>query len=261
MSQAHQQVAGGGDGKTAVLIHGLSEERSVWGRQAPFLEPSMDIVAYDVRGFGTSPVGAANGTVGQMADDLAQLLSASNAAPAWLVGFSMGGVIALRFALDFPGLAEGLVLMASSCTVGRAGEAFFRQRLEAVEAGGLDALKSINTEDARSCFATGDEALIAEYQRLRVGAVRDAEGYLNAGRAMLRLAGEPMVQDLETIRCPTLVVAGERDPYCPPRASEMIADAIPGAELEVVPDVGHCFHWEASERTNEIIGGFIGART
>ena len=72
---------------------------------------------------------------------------------------------------------------------GAPGEAFFQQRLEAVEAGGLDALKSINTEDARGCFATGDEALIAEYQRLRVSAVRDAEGYLNAGRAMLRLAG------------------------------------------------------------------------
>ncbi len=220
----------------------------------------MDVVAYDVRGFGTSPVGAGNGTVGQMADDLAQLLSAWNAAPAWLIGFSMGGVIAQRLALDFPNLVEGLVLIASSCTVGRAGEAFFRQRLDEVAAGGLDALKSINIEDARGCFATGDGALIAEYQRLRVAAVRDAEGYLNAGRAMLRLAAEPMIQDLGMIRCPTLVVAGEHDPYCPPRASEMIADAISGAELEVVPDVGHCFHWEASERINEIIGGYIGAR-
>ena len=170
----------------------------------------------------------------------------------------MGGVIAQRFALDFPDLVEGLVLIASSCTVGRPGEAFFQQRLEAVEAGGLDALKSINTEDARGCFATGDEALIAEYQRLRVSAVRDAEGYLNACRAMLRLAGEPMIHDLGAIRCPTLVVAGELDPYCPPRASEMIVDAIPGAAFELVPDVGHCFHWEASEPTNEIIGGFIG---
>lgn len=220
----------------------------------------MDVVAYDVRGFGTSPVGAGNGTVGQMADDLAQLLSAYSAAPAWLIGFSMGGVIAQRLALDFPDLVEGLVLVASSCTVGRAGQAFFRQRLDQVAAGGLEALKSVNVEDARGCFATGDEALIAEYQRLRIGAVRDPEGYLNAGRAMLRLATEPMIQDLGAIRCSTLVVAGEHDPYCPPRASEMIANAIPGAELEVIPEVGHCFHWEASERTNEIIGNFIEGR-
>ena len=241
----------------AVLIHGLSEERSVWARQVPFLERSMEVVAYDVRGFGASPVGAGNGTVDQMADDLAQVLSARGVGPAWLIGFSMGGVIAQRFALDFPSLTKGLVLVASSCKVGRAGEEFFRHRLDTVANGGLAALAALNTDDARGCFAMGDEQLIAEYQRLRIGAVRDAEGYLNAGRAMLRLREAPIIQDLGAIDRPTLVVAGEHDPYCPPRASEMIASAIPGAELVVVPGAGHCFHWEAKDATNDIIGEFI----
>jgi pimeloyl-ACP methyl ester carboxylesterase len=217
----------------------------------------MNVVAYDVRGFGRSPVGAADGTVRQMADDLAQILSATATGPAWLIGFSMGGVIAQRFALDFPDLTEGLVLVASSCVVGRAGEAFFRQRLDEVEKGGLETLASINTGDARGCFAVGSESLIAEYQALRLGAVRDVKGYLNAGRAMLRLRTEPIIEELGGIACPTLVIAGERDPYCPPRASQMIADAIPGAELTVVPDVGHCLHWETPEATNDIIQAFI----
>ncbi len=243
--------------KTVVLIHGLSEERSVWSRQEPFLSRSLNVVSYDVRGFGTSPVGAGLGTVGQMADDLAQILSAQSTGPVWLLGFSMGGVIAQRFALDFPQLVKGLVLVASSCTVGRPGITFFNSRIEQAKEGGLDAIKSITMDDASGCFSIGDEQLIEEYRQLRTGAVRDVEGYLNACRAMLRLADEPMMPELGDIDCPTLVLAGENDPYCPPRASEMIAAAIPGAKLTVIPAAGHCVHWELPELTNELVLEFI----
>jgi 3-oxoadipate enol-lactonase len=250
-----------GSNATAVLIHGLSEERSVWSRQMRFLQRSMKTVSYDVRGFGVSPTGAGNGSVGQMADDLAQLVSFLDSGPAWLVGFSMGGVIAQRCALDYPDLVKGLVLIASSCTVGRPGQAFFNSRIEQVSSGGLAAIASITESDAPGCFSMGDEELIAEYLQLRSGAVRDPNGYLNACRAMLRLADEPMIQELGAIDCPTAVLAGELDPYCPPRASKMIADAIPGAELTVVPGAGHCMHWEAQDMTNDLILEFIERRS
>ena len=243
---------------TAVLIHGLSETREAWTRQASFLRRSVDIMAYDVRGFGASPTGGADGTVGQMADDLAQVLSAMETGPVWLVGFSMGGVIGQRFALDFADLTKGLVLIASSSTVGRAGEEFFRRRIELVTSGGLKALASINAEDARGCFAAGSEKLISEYQRLRVGAVREVEGYLNACRAMLGIKDGALTRSLGAIERPTLVIAGELDPYCPPRASKAIATAIPGAELRVISRAGHCVHWEAGDSTNELIRRFIG---
>jgi pimeloyl-ACP methyl ester carboxylesterase len=242
---------------TVVLIHGLSETRQAWKRQVSFLQETVEVIACDVRGFGTSPTGAADGTVRQMADDLAQVLSAKETGPVWLVGFSMGGVIAQRFALDFAELTKGLVLIASSSTIGRAGEEFFRDRIERVTNGGLEILASINAEDARGCFAMGNEQLIAEYQRLRVGAVREVEGYLNACRAMLGIKDGSLTQNLGAIERPTLVIAGELDPYCPPRASEMIATAIPGAALNVIPNAGHCVHWEASDSVNELIYGFI----
>ncbi len=243
--------------QTAVLIHGLSESRSVWSRQVDFLQRSMNVVSYDVRGFGNSPVGAGNGSVGQMADDLAQILSAYGAGQAWLIGFSMGGVIAQRFALDFPGMVKGLVLVASSCTVGRPGQAFFNSRIEQVSKDGMAAIAAITEGDARGCFSMGDEQLIAEYLELRTGSVKDPAGYLNACRAMLRLADEAMVEELGAIDCPTLVLAGELDPYCPPKASDMIARAIPGAEYTVIPGAGHCMHWEARDTTNDLILEFI----
>ncbi|MBT4891283.1 MAG: alpha/beta hydrolase [Rhodospirillales bacterium] len=249
----------GKNDKTVVLIHGLSEERIAWERQAKFLRNHMNVISYDVRGFGASPVGAGNGTVHQMADDLSQIISANGKGDVFLCGFSMGGVISQRFALDFPDMCKGLILVASSCVVGRPGAEFFNKRLAEVEAGGLNVLNATNTSDARGCFSAKDsnEDLIAEYQELRTGAVRDVNGYLNAGRAMLRLNSEPMIQELGNIPHPTLVVAGELDPYCPPKASEMITEGIPNAEMCVIPDVGHCLHWEQPDVTNELIKDFI----
>jgi pimeloyl-ACP methyl ester carboxylesterase len=241
-----------------VLVHGLSETRNVWWRQVSFLEPSMRVITYDVRGFGSSPAGAADGTVRQMADDLAQLLSAFETGPAWLAGFSMGGVISQRFALDFPDLTEGLVLIASSCAVGHGGREFFKHRIEQVTTGGLKNLATTNDSDARGCFHTGNEEFINEYKRLRVGAVRDPAGYLNACNAMLDVSENPLTGELAAIRRPTLVIAGEHDPYCPPKASEMIAAAIPDAELTVIAGRGHCLQIEASALLNKHIADFIG---
>jgi 3-oxoadipate enol-lactonase len=243
--------------KTAVLIHGLCDERGVWDRQVSAFQDSMNVLTYDIRGFGTSPVGAGNGTVDQMADDLAQIISATSSGPVWLVGFSMGGVISQRFALDFPDMVEGLVLAASSCVVGRPGVEYFESRIKMVEEGGLDAFRPIAMEDGRGCIGNGDEDLISAYQNIRINAVRDPQGYLNAGRAMLRLSTEPIIQDLGKIDKPTLVVAGDLDIYCPPKASQMIADAIPDAKLEIIQGAGHCIHWEETETTNEIISNFI----
>ena len=243
--------------ETVVLIHGLSESRDVWSRQTASLQSTMNVLTYDVRGFGRSPTGAADGTVRQMADDLAQLLSAFAAGPAWLVGFSMGGVISQQFALDFPELTNGLVLVASSCTVGRGGQEFFRQRIEAVETGGLESLAVTNDSDARGCFWTDDEELIDEYRKIRIGAVRDSLGYLNACHAMLGLAADPLTGQIAAIRHPTLVIAGEHDPYCPPKASAIISDAIPRAELVVIDHAGHCLQFEASDTLNRYIADFV----
>ena len=242
---------------TAVLIHGLSETRAVWWRQASVLESSLRVISYDIRGFGASPTGSANGTVQQMADDLGQLLSAFDCGPAWLVGFSMGGVISQRFALDFPELTRGLILIASSSAVGRGGQEFFNHRIEQVTKGGLESLAETNDKDARGCFYTKDENLISEYMKIRVGAVRDPAGYLNACHAMLELSENPLTGKLAAIRCPALVIAGEHDPYCPPKASEMIAEAIPDAELTIIEGAGHCLQFEAADILNGHIVDFI----
>ena len=188
--------------ETAILIHGLSDTREVWSRQVDALRSSMNFVSYDVRGFGASPAGAGNGTVDQMADDLAQIMSAHDTGPAWLIGFSMGGVIAQRFALDFSALTRGLVLIGSSCKVGRAGLEYFDERIPEVTRGGLEALAKITAGDVRGCLASDDADLLAEYHRIRNGSVRDPKGYLNACHAMCGLADGSLAASLGAIIVP-----------------------------------------------------------
>jgi pimeloyl-ACP methyl ester carboxylesterase len=75
---------------------------------------------------------------------------------------------------------------------------------------------------------------------------------------MLGIGENPLTPELAAIRCPALVIAGEHDPYCPPKASKMISDVIPGAELTIIDGVGHCMQFEASDQLNKRIENFIG---
>lgn len=246
-----------GRGAPVVLVHGLSETHDAWRFQVADLTTQFRVIACDVRGHGASPTGAAQGTPEELASDVAQLVRRLSLAPAHVVGFSMGGVIAQRLALDHPELVASLVLVASSSKCNDLANHFFLDRMRVAETDGLPGIRTINETDASGCLATGGPELARAYTELRVSAIRDPAGYLNACRAMRTMHERPLTPELGRIRARTLLIAGERDPYCPPRASEIIAGQIPGAELRVFPGHGHCLHWEAPGPFNTALAGFL----
>ena len=100
-----------GDGPTVVLLHAGVADRRGWTAVADRLAAAgLDVVAYDRRGFGDTPPGDAPFT---HLDDLRAVLDATAGdRPAWLVGNSMGGALALDAALALPERVAGLVLLA-----------------------------------------------------------------------------------------------------------------------------------------------------
>jgi pimeloyl-ACP methyl ester carboxylesterase len=226
-----------GRGDPLVLIHGLADDHRAWRRVLPDLILRHRVVLYDLRGHGQTSLGSPDGTLRQLGADLFALLDALGIARADIAGFSLGGTIAMRAAIDYPERIGGLALIATSSRVGRAAADWYRQRVEMVERS-AEALRETLDRDTADVYAESPSEL-EEGLLIRRQSTADPRGYGNACAAMAALNLAPLDAELPRITAPTLVVASERDRHCPPKAAEIIATGIQGARLEVLADAGH----------------------
>ena len=246
-----------GAGEPVLLVHGIGETRSAWRHQVEDFGARFRVIACDVRGFGESETGTGSGRVEQLAADLRALLDRLGAGPARVIGFSMGGVIAQRFALDHPDMTRAVVIAASSSVVNRRAADFYLDRARVAEGDGVEAVRAAAMGDAAACFAVSRPEVVEAYREVRRNGVREAAGFANAARAMASLLEAPLTEALAGLRAPALVITGERDVFCPPRASEIIHARIPGSVLRIMPAVGHCLHWEDPAGFNRTVLDFL----
>jgi pimeloyl-ACP methyl ester carboxylesterase len=198
---------------------------------------SHRVILYDLRGHGDTSLGSPAGTLGQLAADLARLLDVVGLTRATVVGFSLGGAIAMRFAIDHPDKLTALVLVATSSRVGKAAAEWYAQRIAMVDAGD-PGLRATIERDTEEIFGHSPEE-VAGALKIRRESTSDPRGYGNACRALAALGSQPLDPDLPGIKSPTLIVASDLDPLCPPRAAEIAAAAIPGSRLHVIKGAGH----------------------
>ncbi|SDA58038.1 alpha/beta fold hydrolase [Methanobrevibacter millerae] len=103
-----------GDGdKTIVFIHGLSDSLLYWLPLTSVLKSDYMVLSYDLRGHGESELGFDEFTVDLLSDDLHNLLNDLGIDEASLIGLSLGGNVALNFALNYPDFTDKLVLMST----------------------------------------------------------------------------------------------------------------------------------------------------
>ncbi len=220
-----------------VLIHGLADDHRAWRRSLPDLMLHQRVILYDLRGHGETTLGSPDGTLRQLGADLVALLDAIGVERAHVAGFSLGGTIAMRAAIDHPERVRGLVLVATSSRVGRAAADWYRERAAMVERRDPN-LRSTLDADAADVYAQSpaelDEGLLIRRQ-----STADPRGYGNACAAMAALNASPLDPELGRISAPALIVASELDRHCPPKAAEIIAAGINGSSVEVLPGAGH----------------------
>ncbi len=232
-----QQVAGAvsGQGPRLVLIHGLGQDHRIWAEIQRAL-PGYHSFAYDIRGFGSSPLGAGAGTLAQLGQDLVEFLVAVG--PATCVGFSLGGVIALWAAAERPELVEGVIAVATSSVVGKAAAAAMVQRIELFETASAERIYELMYEDTTAQLArSGND--VAALTLSRIEAIGDRGGYLNGARAVCSMRDESINDRLPAITAPVLIINGENDLWCPRRAAEIMLEQLPDAEFAELPGVGH----------------------
>lgn len=247
--------AGAGQ-RAFVLVHGFTGYRDDFASQLPALAAGGRTLAPDQRGHGdsTNTGNPATYHFDQLVDDLRAFTDAVGIERFDLLGHSMGGMVALRFALLHPDRLASLVLMDTS-PHGLNGLArdLFEKGAALARAAGMPKLHEImraqGADNERRTAA--DRRLEAEWgaerywQRHYARLTRmDPEAFGSLGVALVDQ--ESMTGRLGEIRCPTLVIVGEHDTaFLEP--SRTMQERIPGARLAVIPEAGHSPQIEAPD--------------
>jgi len=252
MEVAYSQV---GRGDPLVLIHGLGDDHRAWRRTIPDLMLHRRVFLYDLRGHGQTTLGTPDGTLRQLSNDLLQLMDGVGLEQVDIAGFSLGGTVAMRFAIDFPLEVRGLVLVATSSRVGRAAADWYRQRMDMVQRGDPQLRETLDRDTADVYAESPGE--LEEGLLIRRQSTVDPRGYGNACAAMAALNAAPLDPELGRVTVPTLIVASEKDRHCPPKAAEIIAAGIKGSKVEIVPGAGHPIPVEKPRELAACINSFL----
>jgi 3-oxoadipate enol-lactonase len=243
-----------GEGDAVVLCHGLGGNHACWWQVAPALAESHRVVTWDQRGFGNST--RRTGTYGPepAVDDLVGLLDHLGLERAQIVGQSMGGWVAMGFALRHRARARSLVLTDTLAGVFSAdiNDELMRARDDVILRLSADAIGQHLALGEEFCERRPDLAFLYQEISSMGDKPDDAEVF-----AMLGAMRAPPEQVAE-LGIPVLLVVGENDRLCPSRAMQLVANMIPGSRLEVVPEAGHSPYFEQPERWVRVVGEFLG---
>jgi 2-succinyl-6-hydroxy-2,4-cyclohexadiene-1-carboxylate synthase len=244
-------VTEGGPGQPLVLVHGFTQTQAAWEPVAARLRARWRLVRVDLPGHG----GSAGVRVGF--EEAAALLGECGGRAAY-VGYSLGGRLCLRLALDRPELVRSLVLLGASPGIADpAARAERRAADEALAAGverdGVAAF--LDRWLAGPLFATLPQELAGREDRL----VNTPEELAAALRLLGAGAQVPLWDRLARLRCPTLLVAGALDAKFAALAAEMAAAIGPAAHLQLVPDAGHAAHLERPAELAALLDEFLTA--
>jgi pimeloyl-ACP methyl ester carboxylesterase len=224
-----------GHGPAVVLIHGLAEDRESWANvQQNVRDYCMHAV--DLRGHGETSLGAADGTLAQLGGDLIAFLEKVTG-PATCVGYSLGGTVLLWAAAQRPDLIPHVVVAGTSSVVGRAAVGFFESRIERIQQD-FGAFSAALKDDTAAQLVT-ERAQLDEVAGRRVAAINDGQGYVNAARAMVRLASDPLTPLLSKIKCPVDAIYADQDVFCPEKAVDILVNALPHTTRRKINGAGH----------------------
>lgn len=214
-------------------------------------------LAPDHRDTGDSGAFADPYLLGDLADDAAEFLRAVDAAPAFVVGLSMGGMVAQHLALRHPELVRGLVLVSTTPGGRDSTPATERGRAALFLPAELPA-----PERARQALTlmTHEGFTDAHPEALAQAAVNAERHPMSAEsfrRQFQAIRAHDTTPDLARITAPTLVLHGEHDDLIPLPNAGRLAAGIPGAELRVYPGTGHMPHLERPAEFLRDLRGFL----
>lgn len=236
-------VLGPEDGEPWVLLHGLGSVAATWGKTLVRLRRDCRLIVPELSSFGGSQIPGEALDIRDGARVIARLIEKEfGRRPATVAGLSLGGWLAVRLALARPELVARLVLINTG--------GYRQQDWEAIE------------QLVRVSDMTGVERLYAAFFVRTPWIMEHSRGgFLQAYtsppvRGVLdRLGPEDTFddEDLRQLRMPTALIWGERDGIFRVEGGRAMAEALPGATLDVLEGCGHAIHLECPERLADAI--------
>jgi pimeloyl-ACP methyl ester carboxylesterase len=247
-----------GEGDPVLLVQGLGYTREGWGPTPALLAERFRVITFDNRGMGASDIAPPPYSIEELAADAVAVVDAAGLARVHVVGVSLGGFIAQELALRYPDRVDRLVLGCTS----PGGPSAFPMPERTVRA--FEQFTALPREEGlmmmvKNAIADGNvEArpeLVDEVYRYRLANPPDPAAW--QAQALVGMAFDAHSR-LGGVRAPTLVVTGTEDVVVDPRNSELLATAIPGAQLRTIEGAGHLVFWEESEQFADAVAAFLG---
>ncbi len=250
----HYRSDGDTQGTPLVLIHSLGTDLRLWDDLIPHLDPALRVVRLDLRGHGLSADPAGELALVDFSTDIAALLDHLEIDKAIILGISIGGLIALDFALRNQERVSSLILADTAARIGTT--EFWQTRMDTLRAHGMAHLAdSILTRWFAPDFAT---RCPVQFQGLRtLFNLNSVTGY-TAACAVLRDAD--LRTEVSQITVPALVLCGAQDAATPPDVVQELAESLPSAHFAVLPGSGHTPPIEQPQIMADQINAFLRAQ-
>ena len=250
----HYRLDGDRQGAPLVLIHSLGTDLRLWDDLIPRLDPTLRLVRFDLRGHGLSADPTGELTLADFSADLAALLDYLEIDQAVILGISIGGMIALDFALRNQGRISSLMLFDTAARIGT--PELWQTRMETLRAQGMAYLAdSILARWFAPDFAT---RCPTQFQGLRTLFTRNSVAGYTAACAALRDAD--LHAEVSQIIVPSLVLCGAQDAATPPDVMEELAQSLPNAYFALLPGAGHTPPVEQPQIMADQINAFLRAQ-
>ena len=232
-----------GSGPTLLLSHGYSSTARMWDGQVAALKDRYQVIVWDMRGHGESdyPTDPKLYSEALTVGDMKAVLDLAGAEKAIVAGLSLGGYMSLAFNASHPDRVRALMLFDT-------GPGFKKD--EARAKWNETARKRAADFDAQGLAAlnTSDEVRLTRH--------RDASGLAGSARGMLAQQNDRVIQSLDKIAVPTLVLVGANDTNFL-AATDYMAAKIKGATKAVIPGAGHAANLHQPALFNQAVEAFL----
>ncbi len=253
----HYEFRGSPQSPTLVMLRGFARHSLHWGDILEELERHFYMILLDNRGLGRSDAVRYPFTVSDMADDVAAVMDAADVSRAHLLGSSLGGMVALRFAVDHPGRLDRLVLVGTSAG-GRGSPS------PALGAFAKMATARLGPKRKAMQLEVGlvlGAAYVAAHPEVVDAWCAIAERFPVPLRTLvfqgLAVRLHDVSRDLARIAAPSLVLSCRVDHIIPPENSRLLARGIPGAELAWLEGDAHDLTTSHARESAELVREFL----